>query len=181
MPILLSAMAAEGGFNPLDAAGGGGALWTWIIFLLALGPIWIFVMGPVTRALIARDDQAKRAIVQAEKANADAERARAEVEIKLGEARAEAAKLLAQARERAEVREREIVEAAKNEAHTLLEGARSSIRAEQEKALAAIRTEVVDLTLSVASRVLERNVGSEDDRRMVERLVTAGTGTGART
>lgn len=177
MPILLSAMAAEGGFNPLDVSGGGGALWTWIIFLLSLGPIWIFVMGPVTRALLARDENAKRAITQAEKASADAERARAEVEIKLGEARTEAAKLLAQARERAEVREREIVEAAKTEAQALLEAARQAIRTEEEKALAAIRSEVVELSLSAATRVLGRNVSSDDDRRFVNSLVGAGEGS----
>ncbi len=179
MSITLCALAAEGGFNPLDVNHGGGALWTWIIFLLSLVPIWIFVMGPVTRALFSRDEMVRSALAQAKKASADAEQARSEVEVRLGEARAEASKLLAQARERAEVREREIVEAAKSEAQHLLESARSAIRAEQEKALAAIRAEVVELSLGAASKVLERNVGSEDDRRFVQGLV-AGAGSVSR-
>lgn len=167
-------LVAEGGFNPFELTFAGGALWTWIIFLLALWPIWTMVMGPVTRALLDRDEQAKRAITLAEKASADAEAARAEVEVRLGEARAEAQKLLTQARERAETRERELVDAAKSEAATLLDNARSQIRAEQEKAVAAIRAEVVELSLNAATKVLERNVGSEDDRRLVSDLVAGG-------
>jgi F-type H+-transporting ATPase subunit b len=179
--LALVAPAAEGGFNPLDVAGGGGFLWTLIIFLVAAPFIWTVVMGPVTRALEERDGKAARAIVEAQKASLDAERARAEVEVALGEARAEAAKLLSEARERAKLREVELIEAAKAEASGLIEGARRAIQAEQEKAIAAIREEVVDLAIAGAGRVLGRNVGGEDDRRMVADLVghvRAGGGRG---
>jgi len=167
----LLTLAAGGGFNPVDPSGGGGLMWTLIIFVLALPPIWIMVMGPVSAALEERDDQASRAIVQAEKASAEAEQARAEVEVKLGEARAEAARLLGEARERASAREREIVDAAGDEARAMVEAARRTIRAEQDKAIAAIREEVVDLSLSAASKVIGRTVGSEDDRNVVAGVV----------
>jgi F-type H+-transporting ATPase subunit b len=173
-PLTSLLALAEGGFDPFDPTLGGGALWTWIIFLLSLIPIWIMVMRPVTSALLERDDQAKRAITQAEKASAAAEAARAEVEVRLGEARNEAQKLLTQARERAESRERELIEAAKAEATALLEGARSQIRAEQDKALSAIRAQVVELSMEAAGKVLGRNVNSDDDRRLVQELVSGG-------
>jgi len=169
--LALLAPAAEGGFNPLDVAGAGNFLWTLIIFLVAAPFIWMVVMGPVTRALEERDGKASRAIAEAQKASVDAERARAEVEVALGEARAEAAKLISEARERAGVREKELIEAAKAEAAGLVEGARRTIQAEQQKAIAAIREEVVDLAISGAGKVLGRNVGGEDDRRLVSDLV----------
>lgn len=170
-PVLGLVAPAGGEFNPLDVAGGGGFLWTLVIFLVAAPFMWMVVMGPVTRALEERDGKASRAIAEAQKASSDAERARAEVEVALGEARASAAKLLAEARERAKVREGELVEAAKAEAAGLIESARRTIQAEQQKAIAAIREEVVDLSISGASKVLGRNVGSEDDRRLVADLV----------
>ncbi|HVS18648.1 MAG TPA: F0F1 ATP synthase subunit B [Planctomycetota bacterium] len=163
--------SSEGGFNPLDLGGLGGFLWTLVIFLVAAPFMWLMVMGPVTRALEERDSKAARAIVEAQKASGDAERARAEVEVALGEARAEAAKLMAAARDRAGVRERELIEAAKSEAADLVEGARRTIQAEQHKAIAAIREEVVDLAIAGAGKVLGRNVGGEDDRRLVAALV----------
>ena len=173
--LILSAVeeghAGGGGFNPFDPAGMGGILWTWVIFLAALIPIWKFVMGPITRALAERDDLARQAITEAKAASEEAEKARAEVEVSLGEARAEAAQFLSDARERAGVRERELVDEAQEKSREMIETARRSIQAEQDKAISAIREEVVDLTLAGASKVLSRNVGSDDDRKLVSDLV----------
>ena len=162
---------AEGGFNPLDVSGAGNFIWTLVIFAIALPFMWKVVFGPITQALYERDSKANEAILAAERASEQAEKSRAEVEVALGEAQAEAGKLLSGARERAEVRERDIVENAKKEADAMIEQARGAIQAEKEKALATIRGEVVDLSLSAASKVLGRTVGSEDDRRLVSDLV----------
>ena len=161
----------EGGFNPVDLAMGGNTLWTWVIFLLAVPFVWKIVMGPVTNALEERDEHTARAIAAAERASAEAEKARADVEVALGEAQAEAAKLLAGARQRAEVREHEIVEAAKQEAASMVDTARKAIRAEQDKAISTIRNEVVEISVNAAGKILERNVGTEDDRRLVGELI----------
>jgi F-type H+-transporting ATPase subunit b len=167
----LALLVAEGGFNPLDPSLGGGSLWTWIIFLVALPFIWKVVMGPIAKALVERDERAARSVEEAKQAAEAAERSRAEVDAKLTEARAEVAKELAEARTRATA----IVDGAKLEAQkareTELEAARRAIKAEQDKAIAAIREEVVDLSISGARAVLKRNVGGDDDRRMVADLV----------
>jgi F-type H+-transporting ATPase subunit b len=177
VPALVpGAAAAEGGFNPVDPSAGGLALWTWIIFLIALPFMWKVVMGPVAKALAARDAQAAAAIDDAKRASEDAQRARAEVEQRLREAAAGAQRTMDEARARAEAREKELVDKAKAEAGAMLESARGAIRAEQEKALAAIRREVVDLSLSAASRVIARKVDSDDDRRLAAEVVAA-TGT----
>ena len=170
---LMLLIAEGGGFNPLDLSAGGNVLWTLVIFALSVPLIWKIVMGPVTRALEERDEHAARSIASAERASQEADKARAEVEVRLGEAQAEAAKLLAEARSRAEAREHEIVDAAKQEASSMVDAAKKAIRAEQDKAISAIRNEVVDLSLTAASKVLDRQVSGEDDRRLVEELVIA--------
>jgi len=162
----------------MDLSGGGGLFWTLVIFILALPFIWKVVIGPVTAMLEERDERAVSAIAAAEKASADAEAARAEVEVKLGEARAEAAQLLAEARDRAGTREREMLDAAGEEARAMVETARRTIRAEQDKAIAAIRDQVVELSLNAASKVLQRNVKTEDDRALVAGLIPAGPPSG---
>ena len=145
---------SEGGFNPLDVGGAGNFLWTIIIFVAALYPMWKMVFSKITESMENRDARAAEAIIAAERASVEAEKSRAAVEVALGEAHAEAAKLLVGARERAESRERDIIE-----------------NAEQDKALSAIRDEVVELSLHAASQVLGRSVGTEDDRRLVSELV----------
>jgi F-type H+-transporting ATPase subunit b len=162
------------GLNLLDPAGAGNFIWTLVIFLVALPVMWKMVFARIAGALNERDAKASEAIVAAERASEAAEAARAEVEVKLGEAQTEAAKMLSDAKERAEVRERDIVDNAKKEADAMIEAARSAIEAEKDKALTAIRAEVVDLSMAAASKVLGRNVGSEDDRRLVQEMVGAG-------
>ncbi len=164
---------ASGDFDPLDVGGLGGFVWTLLIFVLALPFMWKVVFAPITAALYERDEKASEAITAAERASAEAEKARAQVEVALGEAQTEAASLMSQARERAEVRERDIVDSAKREAGAMIESARTAIQAEQEKALSAIRSEVVDLSLHAASKVIGRNVGGEDDRKLVSELVAS--------
>ncbi len=170
---LALALAAEGGFNPLDPSGAGGFFWTLVIFAVSLPLMWMLVFSKVATAMLGRDTQASAAIQSAERASAEAEKARVAVEVALGEAQAQAAKLIAGARERAEAREREILEGAKRQGDVLIENARAAIRVEQEKAIASIRGAVVDLSLHAASRVIGRNVGAEDDRRMVHEIVSA--------
>lgn len=162
-----------GGFNPLDIHGAGITVWTWIIFLVACPLIWKVVMGPVSRALNARDEAAAQAVSAAEEARRGAEKARAEVEARLGDAHKEAARLVDAARARAEVREKELIESAKAESVSLLDRARAEIRAEQDKAIAQIRKQVVDVSLAAAGQVLKRKVDASDDRRLVEALVAS--------
>jgi len=156
-----------GGFNPLDTKHIGNFVWTLVIFLISLPVIWKFVMGPITKALLERDARAQTAIDAAQKASSDAQHAKAEVEAKLAEARAEALKIVADSRARAETVGKQVEASSRAEAGKLLEQAKREIEVEREKALASIRGEVVELSLSAASAVLKRNVGGEDDRRIV--------------
>lgn len=171
LALLPLASGGEGGFNPIDFATGGNLFWTLAIFGVSLPLIWKVVMGPVTRALAERDAKTEQAIAAAEKASQDAQAARADLEKTLSEAQTNAARLVAEARAKAETRGQEILEAAKTEAGQLIEGARKAIRVEQDKAVAAIRNEVVELSLRAATKVLERNVGGEDDRRFAAQVV----------
>ncbi len=170
--LLVSAPVAEGGgLNPFNPTGFGGILWTWIIFLVGLPLMWKVVMGPITHALEARDEQAAAAIKAAEKAREETARAKAEVEGKVAEARAESARMIADARERASAVEKQIVDEANLKAQRAAEAAAAAIAAERDKAIAAIRDEVVDLSIRGARAVLDRNVGGDDDRRLVSDMV----------
>lgn len=174
MTPTLAFLASEGGggFNPLDLHGIGGFFWTLVIFVVAVIPIWIVVMGPVTKALLARDAKASEAIASAEKASRDALDAKAAVENKLRAAEAEAAKIVDAARGRGEAVERQLKEQAARDAAAMLDRAKAEIRGEQERAIATIRREVVDVSLNAAGKVLARKVDGQDDRRLVEELVS---------
>jgi F-type H+-transporting ATPase subunit b len=178
--LMLLKPAEEGGFNPLDLSQGGGFFWTVVIFAVALVPIWKMVMGPITKGLIARDERATAAVAAAAQASKDAENAKIAVEQKLAAAQMEAGKLVDAARARAEAVERTLKDDASKQAAALLDRARTEIRGEQEKAIAAIRREVVDVSMQAAGAVLSRKVDTNDDRKLVEELVSAASAKGSR-
>ncbi len=170
-------VSEDGGFNIFDPAGAGNFIWTLLIFGLSLPLMWKMVFGPIAAALVERDSKAAEAVHAARAASEEAERSRAEVEVALGNANAEAKKIVSAATSRAEIRERDIVDNAKKEAEAMIISARSAIEGERDKAVATIRGEVVELSMKAATEVLGRNVGSEDDRRLVKDIVSASGGS----
>ena len=71
---------------------------------------------------------------------------------------------------RGELAEKErqgILERARAEQEQLLERARKEIEEEKEKALLALRREAVDLSIAAASKVIEQNLDSAANRKLV--------------
>jgi F-type H+-transporting ATPase subunit b len=155
--LAMSWMLAAGGggsFNPLDISTWSSAVWTWIIFLGALYPIWKIVFGPILGALAERDQRAGDAVRAAESAQQAAESARDAVEAELQKARTQAATLLKEARERAEGLAEERQKRAEEEARAELERARRAIEQEKSRAISEIRGQVVELSTALAERAL---------------------------
>jgi F-type H+-transporting ATPase subunit b len=62
----------------------------------------------------------------------------------------------------------EMKEKARGEAATLLRNAERQIELETTRALQQIRQEAVDLSVGIASKILQRNVSREDNERLIE-------------
>jgi F-type H+-transporting ATPase subunit b len=135
--------------------------------------MWKVVFSQVAKAMLDRDTRASAAIQSAEareRRGGESTRGRRDGARRGSGQGGEAARGFARAGRGARARD---PRRAKVQGDALIENARAAIRTEQEKAIASIRGAVVDLSLHAASRVIGRNVGSEDDRRMVHELVSA--------
>ena len=163
---------AEGGHNGLSELLSfdlnSSYVWTILIFVLALPFLWKFVFGPISRALVEREDGARAAALQAEEARAETERIKAAIQQDLEQARREAAAAIAEAKGRAAEREKELMSAAKAEA----EKERARAHAEIENALSSaretLRRDAVGLAVGVAEQVIGRTFSDDDQKRLVE-------------
>ncbi len=167
---LLAAAEGGGGFNPLEV-NFGLSFWTWVIFLLALPFMWKVVFGPITRALMERDERAEGAIAKAEEAQAGAEKARQEAEQQLTAAREEAQRQVRDAMARAEAQQKELLAKAQAEAERERARALADIEAERRRAIAEIRDTVVDISLQAAGQLLQREVKDDDQRKFVSGFI----------
>ena len=62
----------------------------------------------------------------------------------------------------------DIVLKAKKEADGQLEKAKNQISVEKDKALLEIRQEVVDLSITVAEKIIKKNISKDDNASIIE-------------
>jgi F-type H+-transporting ATPase subunit b len=169
--VLLAALPAEaqeasGGLNPFSG-NVGNAVWTLAIFLLVVVVLGKFAWGPILSLLQDREAFIHRALADAKHDREDAEAKLKEVINRLQASRAEAATLVDQARRDADRLREELRQRAKAEADTILLNAHRQIELETERAVQQIRHEAVDLSVMIASKILQRSLSKEDNERLI--------------
>ncbi len=60
---------------------------------------------------------------------------------------------------------------ARSEAETIVKGAERQIQLETGRALQQIRREAADLSVLIASKIIQRNLSKEDNDRLIEETI----------
>lgn len=150
----------------------GLVFWTIVSFVLLVAVLGKFAWGPILKALEEREHKIAHAVRGAEEAREKAAALLAEQKALLVKAEAEADAVRDAARREAEARAAEMYAEAHKRAEGLLERARREIAGEQAQAIQSLRKEAAEIAIRAASRLLERNVNTEDNQRLVERFVS---------
>ena len=146
----------------------GNAIWTLAIFLLVLIVLGKFAWGPVLTLLQQREEFIHRTLSDAKRERDEAEARLQEYSAKLQSAQAEAVAIIDNARRDAERLRGELRERAKNEADTIIKNAERQIQLETARAVQQIRTEAVELSVMIASKLIQRNITKDDNERLIE-------------
>ena len=154
--------------NPLVQPDPGLFLWTIFTFLVLLGLLARFAWRPLLAMLETRENMIRTALQDAEKATKEFEQLQEKSKQITVKARTEAQSIITESKSRAEKIKDEILQDAKGKASLIIKTAEEQIQAEKKKAIAEIRGEVVELSLSVASKLIRRNLTSEDSQTLIE-------------
>ena len=169
MMVLSSMLMAAEGTGPASPfeVNFGLFFWTWLVFIALFLLLKRFAWPAIVKATEEREQAIAKQLEEAKTHNAEAAAHLAEQKKLLGEARSQGQQLLADAKQAAD-RERSLVlEKTKQAQEVLLERAKRDIATEREKALRALREEAVDLSLAVASKLIEQRLDSDGDRKLV--------------
>ena len=147
--------------------------WTLLIFLVLLFVLGRFAFKPLTAAVEARERALEEAIAAAKRDRDEATKLLEEQRHGLDLARVDAQKLIAEARTTGEQLRTEMLVQTKEQQHALLERARIEIDLERKRALADMRREAVELALAGASKVIERNLDDQTNRKLVESFLAS--------
>jgi F-type H+-transporting ATPase subunit b len=154
--------------NPLVQLDPGLFLWTILTFLVLLGVLAKFAWNPLLKMLRDREELIRSSLDDAEKARAELERLNSEGEDIVNKARSEAQTILSEGKAAASKLKDETLNAAKDQAKSILSDAEKQIRIEKDKAIEEIKSEVVDLSLSVATKLIKKNISREDNQALID-------------
>jgi F-type H+-transporting ATPase subunit b len=162
------AAAAEEAKGGLLSPHGGLMFWTLLIFLVVWVILSRYAFKPITAAVEAREKALEDAIAAAKADREEAAKILAEHRRQIEAARGDAQKLIAEGRAVGDKLRAEMVEETRAQQQEMLERARREIEGEKVRTIAELRREAVDLAIAGASKVIEKNLDDESNRRIVE-------------
>jgi len=168
--IILASSDGGEGFTPMFFDPGAVVL-TWITFLVTLVILTRFCWKPILTAAREREERIANDLKSAENAKTEAEQMLQRYQAQLENARQEVGQLIEEGRVSAEKLKKEILEKANQESESARARANKEIELARDQALAQIRTEAIDLSILVASRVLERSLDDADHRKLAQDIL----------
>jgi F-type H+-transporting ATPase subunit b len=154
--------------NPLVQPDPGLFIWTIITFLGLLWGLKKIAWGPLLQALETRQNAIRKSLDDAQQAKQDLERLNAESAQIIARARVDADAIITQSRADGERLREEIRQKARGEADLIVKNAERQIQLETSRALEQIRHEAVDLSVMIASKIIQRNLTKEDNERLID-------------
>jgi F-type H+-transporting ATPase subunit b len=154
--------------NPLVQPDPGLFIWTILTFLGLLFALKKLAWGPLLAALETRQNDIRKSLDDAQKARQELERLNQESAAIINKARIDADQIIVGSRSDAERLREDMKQKARAEADAIVKSAERQIQLETARALQQIRAEAVDLSVMIASKLIQKNLTKEDNERLIE-------------
>jgi F-type H+-transporting ATPase subunit b len=146
-------------------------VWTIITFVAALVILRVAAWKPILEVLTRREEKIRGQLDQAERAQEEAQRLLEENRKQLAEAGEQSQRIIREGRQAAERLKTEMVDKANASARSMIDQARGEILREKESALQQLRTEVADLAIGAAGKILDANLDTPKQRKLVDSVI----------
>jgi F-type H+-transporting ATPase subunit b len=176
LAVLQTAQVApeeSGQSGDLLSPNGGLMFWTLVTFVIVLVILGKFVFPKITAAVEAREKELEEAIEGAKRDREEAGRALAEQLRQIEAARVDAQKIIVEGRQTGEKLRAQMIEETHQQQQQMLERARREIEQEKERAIAELRREAIELAIAGASKVIEKNLDDQANRKIVENFLSS--------
>ena len=149
--------------------------WTALFILLNTLTIFFvakkFLFGPVMTMIEDRQNEIDTMYTDANSAKEQAENLRIEYEEKLAVAQQTGEKIVKEATARGQARQEDILRQANAEANAIRQKAEADIAQEKKKAINDAKDEISVIALSIAGKVVGRELQSSDQSRLVDQFI----------
>lgn len=145
--------------------------WTFIAFVIVVFVLKKFAIPGITEALDKRNEQIEGDLKNAELTREEADKMLAEYKAQLNEARTEAKKIIDEGKALGENLRQETTVKAQEEANRLIKRAQEEIGREKDKAIKELQSQIADISLEVASKVIQKSLSKEEHGKLVDDYV----------
>ena len=153
--------------NPLVQVDPGLYIWTIVTFVVLLLLLAKFAWRPMLEALERRQEAIRKSLDEARQAKQELGRLHEESARILAQARAEADAIISRTRADAVRAGEELKQKARADAENIVKHAEREIQLETSRALQKVRQEAVDISIDIASKIIQRNLSREDNERLI--------------
>ncbi|MCB1144433.1 MAG: F0F1 ATP synthase subunit B [Leptospiraceae bacterium] len=162
---------AAGGLNLLQV-NPGLVFWTVVTFLVVVFILKAFAWNPIIHALDARSDKIHGDIEKAEALRKEAEAMLSSYNEKVAAAKDEAIAIVNESKSDATNIKNKMIQDATTEIQARKDQSLRDIELSKMKALQEIQNNIVDLSVSIASKILEKQLKPEDHANFVRAEIT---------
>ncbi|MGW7927075.1 F0F1 ATP synthase subunit B [Staphylococcus xylosus] len=169
-------MTATTNMFVLGAAGASGVQWgTIIVTCITFGILFLllkkFAWGPLKDVMDKREHDINKDIDDAEQAKLNAQKLEEQNKQTLKETQDEVQRILEDSKVQARKQHEEIIHEANIRANGMIETAQNEINSEKERAIADINNQVSELSVLIASKVLQKEISEKDQKALVEKYI----------
>ena len=130
-----------------------------------------FLFDKVNKVVDERQKEIQDSYDRAEEAEKNAQKLEADYNEKIGQAKQEGAEIIRDATKKAQARADEIIDEARVEAKGIRVNAENEIEREKKIAVNAIKDEISQIAFSAAAAVVEKDLTSEDNEKLIEKFI----------
>ena len=145
--------------------------WSFVTFLILFLVLRKIAWKPILAMLEKRENHIRESLERAENAQKKADESLKSYEKMMEQSRKESLEIIENGRKTAKIMREELLAKANEESSRLIDRAKKEIGLEKEKAVDEIKNLAVDLTISVASKLVERSLKDKDHEKIVESYI----------
>ncbi len=146
-------------------------IFTWCNLFILFLIMKKLLFKPVMKILEQRQNEIDTMYDTASTASEKAKELEKEYSLKLASANEQAGDIMKNAQAQARKRENEILEEARGKAAAMTEKAHAEIEQEKKKVYEEIKGEIADISVSIASKMVEREINAKDHEALISQFI----------
>jgi len=150
--------------NPMTST----VFWSIIVFIILIIILWRFVLKPVNKIIVKRQEEIQEAVNIADRQRQEAQKFIEDQKLELEAAKKESRQIIEDSKAAARKIKEEIEEKASEKSRTILDSALEEIKAERDRSIFAVKNLIVEIAMDATEKIIGKSLSEEEHKKLIE-------------